>query len=58
MYFSVVDFRRAHDYIWREAIFKKLLGYGNSTDFVSLLKNMYEKARGIREFFPSNVGLK
>ena len=42
-----------------------LLGYGVSTNFASLLKNIYEKTklsvclpRGITEFFPSNVGLK
>ena len=65
LYFCFVDFRKAYDSIWREAVFKKLLGYEVSTNFVSLLKNMYEKTklsvclpRGIREFFPSNVGLK
>ena len=65
LYFCFVDFRKAYDSIWRKALFKKLLGYGVSTNFVSLLKNMYEKTklsvrlpRDITEFFPSNVGLK
>ena len=65
LYFYFVDFRKTYDSIWCEALFKKLLGYGVSTNFVSLLKNMYEKTklcvclpRGITEFFPSNVGLK
>ena len=57
---------KVYDSIWREALFKKLLGYGVRTNFVSLLKNMYEKTKlsvlrlpkGITEFFPSNVGLK
>ena len=31
------------DSIWRKALFKKLLGYGVSTNFASFLKNMYEK---------------
>ena len=46
-------------YIWLEALFKKLLGYGVSTNFVSLLRNMYEKTKlsvclpiGITKFFP------
>ena len=65
LYFCFVDFRKAYDSIWREALLKKLLGYGVSTKFVSLLKSMLEKTklsvhlpRGITEFFPSNVGLK
>ena len=65
LYFCFVDFRKAYESIWRAALFKTLLGYGVSTNFVSLLKNMYEKTklsvrlpRGITEFFPSNVGLK
>ena len=65
LYFCVVDFRKAFDSIWLEALFKKLLGYGVSTKFVSLLRNMYKKIklsvqlpRGISEVFPSNVKLK
>ena len=54
LYFCFLDFRKAYDSIWREALFKKLSGYDVSTNFVSLLKSMYEKT----EFFPSNVGLK
>ena len=64
LYFYFVNFREAYDSIWCGALFEKLLGYGVSTDFVSLLRNMYEKTklnvrlpRGITEFFPSNVGL-
>ena len=65
LYLYFVDFRKAYDSIWHEALFEKLLGYKISTKFVSLLKNVYEKLnlsvrlpRGITEFFPSNVGLK
>ena len=65
MCFCFVDFRKAYDSIWRETLFTKLLGYGASTNFVSLFRNMYEKTklsvrlpRGITESFPSNVGLK
>ena len=60
-----MDFSKAYDSIWREALFEKLLGYGVSTNFVSLLKNMYEKTklsvrlvRGKTKLFSSNVGLK
>ena len=65
LYFCFEDFRKAYDRKWREALFKKLLCYGVSANFVSLLKNMYEKTklsvclpRGVTEFFSSNVGLK
>ena len=64
-YFCFVDFRKACDSIWCEALFKKLLGYRVSIKFVSFLKNMYEKTKlsvllpkGIAELFPSNVGMK
>ena len=57
LYFCFVDFRKAYDSIWLEALFKKLLDYGVSANFVSLLRNMYEKTklsvrltRGITEF--------
>ena len=40
LYFCFVDFRKAYDSIWRDVLFKKFLGYGVSTNFVSLLKNM------------------
>ena len=43
LYFCFVDFRKAYDSIWCETLFKKLLGYGYSTNFVSLLRNMYKK---------------
>ena len=36
---------KAYVSIWREALFKKLLRYGVSTNFVSLLKNMFEKTK-------------
>ena len=65
LYFCFVDVRKAYDSIWREALLKKLLGYGVRTNFVFLLGNMYKKTklsvlllRGITEFSPSNVGLK
>ena len=65
LYFCFVDFREAYDSIWREALLKKLLGYGVRKNFASLLRNMYKKTklsvlllRGITEFSPSNVGLK
>lgn len=36
LHFCFVDFRKAYDSIWPEVLFKKLLGYGISTNFVSL----------------------
>ena len=44
-YFCFVDFRKAYDSIRCEALFKKLLSYGVSTNFVSLLRNMYKKTK-------------
>ena len=38
LYFCFVDFRKAYDSIWHEALFKKLSGYGVSINFVSLLR--------------------
>ena len=65
LHFCFVDLRKAYDSIWRDTLFKKLFCFGVSTNFVSLLKNIYEKTklsvhlpRVITEFFPSNVGLK
>ena len=51
LYFCFVDFRKAYDSIWRDVLFKKFLGYGVSTNFVSLLKNIDEKTRGITKIF-------
>lgn len=41
--FCFVEFRKAYDSKWCEALFKNLLGYEVSRNFVSLLRNMYEK---------------
>ena len=38
LYFCFVDFRKAYDSTWHEALFKKLSGYGVSINFVSLLR--------------------
>ena len=38
LYFCFVDFRKAYDSIWHEALFKKLSGYGVSINFVFLLR--------------------
>ena len=44
-YFWFVDFRKRYVSTWREALFKKLLRNGVRTNFVSLLRNMYEKTK-------------
>lgn len=36
LHFCFRDFRKAYDSIWPEVLFKKLLGYRISTNFVSL----------------------
>ena len=45
LYFCFVDFRKAYDSTWHEALFNKLLGYGVSTNFASLLRSMYGKTK-------------
>ena len=44
-YFWFVDFRKRYVSTWREALSKKLLRNGVRTNFVSLLRNMYEKTK-------------
>ena len=54
-----MDFRKVYDIVWCEALFKKLLGYGVSTNFVSFFEKFLWKTklgvhlpRGATEFFP------
>ena len=43
VYACFVDFRKAFDTVWRTGLFYKLLKKNMSTNFIKLIKNMYEK---------------
>ena len=44
LYLCFVDFRKAYNSIWREALFYKLSAYYDvSTNFINILHNMYKK---------------
>ena len=66
LYLCFVDFRKAQDSIWREALFYKLSAYyGVSTNFIDILDNMCNKVHlsvrlpnDIAQSFSSNIGLK
>ena len=66
LYLCFVDFRKAYNSIWREALFYKLSAYYDvSTNFINILHNMYKKVHlsvrlpnGITQSFSSNIGLR
>ena len=66
LYLCFVDFRKAYNSIWREALFYKLSAYYDvSTNFINILDNMYKKVNlsvrlpnGITQSFSSNIALK
>ena len=66
LYLCFVDFRKAYDSIWREALFYKLSAYyGVSKNFINILENIYNKVHlsvrlpnGITRSFSSNITLK
>ena len=45
LYTCFIDFSKAFDTVWRDALFYKLLKMGIGGPFAKLLKNMYDKAR-------------
>ena len=66
LYLCFVDFRKAYNSIWREALFYKLSAYYDvSTNFINILHNMYSKVylsvrlpNSKTQFFSSNIGLR
>ena len=63
LYLCFVDFRKAYDSIWREALFYKLSAYYKN--FINILENIYNKVHlsvrlpnGITRSFSSNIRLK
>ena len=65
LYLCFVDFRKAYNNIWREALLYKLSAYYDvSINFINILHNMYNKVHlsvrlpnGITQSFSSNIGL-
>lgn len=60
-----IDFRKAYDSVWREGLFFKLIKYGCSRKFISILLSMYSSTKaavkleqGITSFFQSHIGVK
>ena len=65
LYACFVDFRKAYDTVWREALLYRLLQNGISGKFTNLIRDMYSRLQacvhlpnGISYPFPSVVGLK
>ena len=65
LYTCFVDFRKAYDSVWRDALFYKLLENGISRRFIRLLRNAYSTSllsvklpNGRSVEFPSQIGLK
>ena len=65
LYTCFIDFSKAFDSVWRDALFYKLLKLGVGGPFTKLLKNMYDKSSvhikledGLSDSFHDNIGVK
>ena len=65
LYTCFIDFSKAFDTVWREALFHKLLKMGIGGPFAKLLKYMYNKSsiqialqNGLSDPFHDNIGVK
>ena len=65
LYCCFIDFKKAFDSVWRDAMLLKLLQLGIGGEFYYLIKNMYSitKSRirfskGLTEYFHSELGIK
>ena len=64
MYACFVDFSKAYDSVWRVGLLYKLILNGMSTNFIHLIKSMYEdlqlsvKLSGVTPFFDSLLGVR
>ncbi len=65
LYCCFVDFRKAFDSVWRDAIFTKLRRLGIGGKYYDLIKNMYSNTvscvklpTGLTRGFTTNVGIK
>ena len=65
LFCAFVDYPKAFDSIWREALWSKLLKEGISGKIINLLKSMYSKIRScvmvngvLSEYFVSFIGLR
>ena len=65
LYTCFVDFKKAYDTIWRNALFFKMAKENISTKFINIMRSMYSKLSvkvvlpdGLSSTFLSDVGLK
>ena len=65
LYACFIDFRKAFDCVWREALFYKLLKLGIDGNFYQIIKSMYTSttakvklANGVSDVFSPNMGIK
>ena len=65
LFCAFVDYQKAFDSIWKEALWSKLLKEGISGKIINLLKSMYSKIRScvmvngvLSEYFVSFIGLR
>ena len=65
LYTCFIDFSKAFDTVWRDALFYKLLKMGIGGPFAKLLKNMYDKfsiqialQNGLSDPFHDSIGVK
>jgi hypothetical protein len=65
LYACFVDFRKAFDSVWRNALLLKLLNYGIRGDFYSLIKHMYSNTiscvklpAGLSDTFRMELGIR
>ena len=65
LFVCFIDFSKAFDTVWREALFYKLLQYNIDGKLFDIVKDMYKKSRvciklkkGVTEEFTSNIGVK
>ena len=65
LYACFIDFRKAFDCVWREALFYKLLKLGANGNFYQILKSMYTSTaakvkltKGVSDVFYPNMGIR
>ena len=65
LYTAFVDFKKAYDSVWREALFYKLVSSGINGPFFDIVENMYKNYRiqvkledGLTEKIQTNLGVK
>ena len=65
LYFIFIDFKKAFDRVWHEAMWKIMHHYGLSPKLIALLENLYKRAESavivgqdITDWFKQTVGVR